>query len=266
MYSRRLCWFLALLAVSSLAAATEHDDEVDEVIAAELELQGGAGAAASNPLAAVNNTDLKTTYFRVNDAEDSRAVDYWIKGGWTFATWGKLSYELTYTETNITGSSEQDWKNLSLKPIFFFKQGQIGSWRYKMATGFEWILDFDNEDKGIGTGSDQIAPLLGIALNPRPGTTLVPLVQHFVDYNGSRDINTTGFRLIGIQKLPRNAWTKLDLIVPRDWENDTTPAIAEVELGMMQSPTFGLYLSAIAGIGSDRNVDWGGSVNMRFSY
>ena len=182
---RILLWLTPLLVGSPLSVAAEEESTVDEVIAEDVELQGGAGAAASNPLAAVNNTDLKATYFSLNDPNDSRAGDYWIKGGWTYASWGKLSYELIYTETNITGSSENDWNSLSLKPIFFIKSGQLGSWRYKLATGFEWILDFDNDDKGIGTGSDIISPLLGIALNPRRGTMLVPLVQHFVNYNGT---------------------------------------------------------------------------------
>ena len=58
--------------------------------------------------------------------------------------------------------------------------------------GAEWIVDFGNEDKGIGSGSDQIAPLVGVAF-VRGGTVLVPLVQHFVEYDGP-DVNQTAFR------------------------------------------------------------------------
>ena len=57
--------------------------------------------------------------------------------------------------------------------------------------GVEWILDFDNDDRGIGSGSDQLAPLIGVALSPRPGTTLIPLIQQFWSYSGN-DVNTTG--------------------------------------------------------------------------
>jgi hypothetical protein len=80
----------------------------------------------------------------------------------------------------VTGSSENDWESLHLKPIYFPKQGEWDAWKYKLAIGVEWIVDFGNDDKGIGSGSDQIAPLVGVAL-VRGGTVLVPLVQHFVE-------------------------------------------------------------------------------------
>ena len=136
-----------------------EEETTAEAIQMDLEEQG-AGAAASDPLAKVNNTDLKWTYFRLDDPNDSRLNDYWIKGAWMFAPWFKFNYELHYQETNITGSSENDWESLRLKPIFFLKDGRSGSWKYRLATGFEWIKDFDNRDKGIGSGSDQIAPRL----------------------------------------------------------------------------------------------------------
>lgn len=170
---------MLLIAISALSTLAAEEETTTQAAKTEIE-QSGEGAAASNPLAALNNTDLKWTSIRVNDPNDSRRNDYWIKGGWTFASWGKLSYDLTYQETNITGVSESDWESLSLKPIFFIKSGQLDSWMYRMTTGFEWIIDFDNRDKGIGTGSDLISPLFGVALLPRKGTTLVPLVQHFV--------------------------------------------------------------------------------------
>lgn len=66
-----------------------------------------------------------------------------------------------------------------------------------MAVGFETIIDLGESDKGIGTGSDQIAPLFGVALaNPEMRWTLIPLVQHFADVNGDADISQTAARLI----------------------------------------------------------------------
>lgn len=228
--------------------------------------QEGAGAAASDPLAKVNNTDLKWTYFSLNDSNDSRINDFWIKGAYMFAPWFKFNYELHYWETDKTGSSENDWESLRLKPIFFLKDGKLGSWKYRLATGFEWILDFNNDDKGIGSGSDQIAPLFGVALLPRKGTTLVPLVQQFLSYNGD-NVNTTAFRLIGLQQLPNRFWGKLDLKVPVDWENDeTVPASGELELGKMFTSLFGIYVNGLFGIGGNRTFDWGAGLNLRFVY
>jgi hypothetical protein len=128
----------------------------------------------------------------------------------------KLKYELHYWDTDVTGSSDNDCESLHLKPIYFPKKlvGEWGGWKYKTAIGGEWILDFGHARKGIGSGSDQIAPLVGLAL-VRGGTVLVPLVQHFVEYDGP-DINQTSFRLIAIQSLPNDFWGKLDAKVPVD--------------------------------------------------
>ena len=256
-----LLFVVAVLSVCTTSVFASEDELTAEQRTSDAELSGSGGAAASNPISAVNNTDLKWTHVRLNDPNDSRQNDYWVRGGWTFARWLKLSYELTYRETNLTGSSLSDWESLSLKPIFFIKNGEMGSWKYRLATGFEWIVDFDN----FGEGSDQISPLFGVALLPRKGTTLVPLVQHFVSYNGPT-VNTTGFRLIGIQSLPYEAWLKMDLIVPYDWESERIPATLEIELGKMSRSFFGVYVSGITGIGGDAFVNWGASLNLRFVY
>ena len=100
---------------------------------------------------------------------------------------------------------------------------------------------------------------------PRKGTTLVPLVQHFLSYNGP-NVNTTGLRFIGIQSFPYRIWSKLDLIVPYDWENYKIPASVEVELGKMSTSFFGVYVSGLTGIGGDSTIDWGASLNVRFVY
>ncbi len=49
------------------------------------------------------------------------------------------------------------------------------------AIGGDWIVEFDDEDKGIGVGADQIAPLAGVAFSHfTSGLVLIPLAQHFV--------------------------------------------------------------------------------------
>ena len=219
---------------------------------------------ASNPLAAVTNTDLRAQYFDL-DGPDRR--DYWVDGADMLTPNLKLKYELHYWDTDVTGSSESDWESLHLKPIYFPEKmiGKLGEWKYKVAIGGEWILDFGNEDKGIGSGSDQIAPLVGVAL-VRGDTVLVPLVQHFVEYDGP-DVNTTAFRLIGIQSLPNKFWGKLDAKVPVDWEHDNEiPATVEMQLGKMFTPAFGTYMDGLVGIGGHKPYDWGVGVGMRFNY
>jgi hypothetical protein len=221
-----------------------------------------AGENASNPLASVNNTDIRLQYF---DLGGSDRNDYWVDGSYMLTPKLKLKYELHYWDTDVTGSNENDWESLHLKPIYFPKQGEWGSWKYKLAIGVEWLVDFGNEDKGIGSGSDQIAPLVGLAL-VRDKTVLVPIVQHFVEYDGP-DVNQTSFRLIAIQSLPNNYWLKLDAKVPIDWENDNAVlASAEPQLGKMFTPSFGVYVDGLFGIGGDRPYDWGTGLGVRFNY
>ena len=60
------------------------------------------------------------------------------------------------------------------------------------------------------------------------------------------DAMIIGLRADG--RLLHNIWSKLDLIVPYDWENDRLQATVEVELGKMSTFFFGLYVSGLTGI------------------
>jgi hypothetical protein len=228
--------------------------------------QAFAEENASNPLAVVNNTDIRLQYFDLGGSAER--WDFWVvDGAYMLTPKLKLKYELHYWDTDVTGSRESDWESLHLKPIYFPEDwvGNFGAWKYKVAIGGELIVDFGNEAKGIGSGSDQIAPLVGVALS-RGNTVLVPLVQHFVEYNGP-DVNQTAFRLIGIQSLPNGFWGKLDAKVPVDWENgNAIPATVELQIGKMFSPSFGTYVDGLVGVGSDRPYDWGLGIGVRFNY
>ncbi len=243
-------------------AAAEEDATAGEKTAAGQVASASDGENASNPLASVNNIDVRWQYF---DLDGPRRNDFYLDGSYMVAPFLKLKYELHYWETDVTGSGEDNWESIHIKPIFFPKQGKWGDWKYKLAVGGEWILDFGNDDKGIGSGSDQIAPLVGIALS-KGKTVLVPLIQHFVSYDGP-DVNQTAFRLIAIQALPDQFWVKLDLKLPIDWEHDNEiPATVEMQLGKMLSPTFGVYVDGLFGLGGDRPYDWGVGVGVRFNF
>jgi hypothetical protein len=217
---------------------------------------------ASNPLAAVDNTDLRYQYF---DLDGPDRHDLYLDGSYMLSPKLKLKYELHYWDTDVTGSNRNGFETFHLKPIYFPGQGEWGDWKYKLAIGGEWIVGFGNEEEGIGDGSDQLAPLVGVAL-VKGNTVLVPLIQHFVSYNGP-DTNQTAFRLIAIQSLPNDFWAKLDAKVPVDWENnEAIPATAEVQLGKMFSPGFGIYTDGLIGIGGDRPYEWGLGLGLRFNY
>ena len=219
---------------------------------------------ASNPLAAVNNIDLRAQYFDLGGPERK---DYYVDGAYMVTPKLKLKYELHYWDTDVTGSSESGWESFVLKPIYFPEQwaGQWGGWKYKVAVGGDLIIDFGNEDQGIGSGSDQVAPLIGVSM-ARDNTVVVPLLQHFVEFDGP-DVNQTSFRLIAIQSLPNKSWGKLDAKVPVDWENDNEiPASLELQLGRMFSKSFGAYLDGLVGVGGDRPYDWGMGAGLRFTF
>jgi len=76
---------------------------------------------ASNPLAAVNNTDLRMQYF---DMDGSDRSDYWVDSAYMVTPKLKLKYELHYWNTDVTGSRESGFEEFRLKPIYFPTQGK----------------------------------------------------------------------------------------------------------------------------------------------
>jgi hypothetical protein len=219
------------------------------------------GENASNPLAAVDNTDLRWQYF---DLDHGSRQDYFIDGAKMLSPDLKLKYELHYWSTDATDRDENDWESLHLKLIYFAKNGTWGDRPYRLAVGAEWIKDFRHHDKGIGSGADQLAPLVGVALK-MGDATLVPLVQHYLSYSGN-NVNQTAFRLIGIQPFAGQSWAKLDIKVPYDWENDEVPASIELQLGKSFTPSFGLYVDGLVGLGGNKPYDLGGGIGLRFNY
>ena len=215
----------------------------------------------SNPLAAASNLDLRAKYLDLGD--DFERYIYSLEGSTMLSPKIKLKYELHYWDTDVTGSSENDWESLVIKPIFFVSEGIKNDTKYRLAVGFDWIHDFDNEDKGIGGGSSIIAPFVGLALGVSEQTIIIPLVQHFMSYDGN-SVNETGLRLIGMQQLPQQMWLKLDAKVPIDWQHDEeVPASVELQWGKMFNARFGAYVDGLAGVGGDRPYDYGLGIGLR---
>lgn len=237
---------------------------------ADFDLDGpqmaGDSENASNPLAAVSNTDIRWQHLDLVDGL-GRVNDFFIDGAFMVNPKLKIKYELHYWETDVTGNSEHDWESMVMKGIYFLSEGILESgMKYRTAVGVDLIWDFGNKDKGIGSDADQIGPFAGVALGLKGGTMLIPLVQQFWSYSGE-DINTTAFRLIAMQPLPNQTWLKLDAKVPIDWENDkNVPANAELQFGKNISELLALYIDGLVGIGKDRTFDWGVGTGLRFKY
>ena len=219
---------------------------------------------ASNPLAKVKNTDVRLKYFDLGN--DSRLNDYYIEGAFMPTNSLKLKYELHYWDTNVSGSSQSGWESVRLKGIYFPTEGVRGNLKYRVSVGMDWILDQGDVDKGIGTGADQIAPFVGIALGLPSGDMLIPLLQHNESYSGN-DVSFTTLRTIWLRILPQARWLKADAKFSVDWENDReTPASIELQYGKNLNRNFALYVDALAGLGGHRQFDWGVGMGFRANY
>jgi hypothetical protein len=71
---------------------------------------------ASNPLAAVNNTDLRAQYFELGGSD---LVDLYADGAYMIIPQLKFKYELHYSFTDVTGLWQNGFESLHLKTIYF---------------------------------------------------------------------------------------------------------------------------------------------------
>jgi hypothetical protein len=219
---------------------------------------------ASNPLAAVNNTDLR---YKFIETDGTDLQDAYVEGGYMVRPDLKLKYELHYNSTDSSGNRETDFEKVSAKAIYFPTQTSLsGGWAVKSAVGLEWIVDLGDRDKGIGSGSDQLGPFFGFAFaNANSGLSLIPLIQHYESYSGE-DYSQTALRLIAILPFADDYWAKLDLKIPYDWENEVWPASAEMQVGYNIRPGLAVYADLLVGLGSDRPYDQGVGLGLRFNY
>lgn len=228
------------------------------------QIEEAASENASNPLAAVNNTDLRYKY-KSSSGSDLR--DAYLEGSYMIIPELKLKYEVHYNSTDVSGSRENDFEKASLKAIYFPTQNRLGeTWGVKTAVGLEWIVDLAYQSKSIGPGSDQLAPLFGLAFsNNDNGLTLIPLVQHYQSYNG-KDFSQTALRLIALKPFAEDFWAKMDLKVPYNWNTEAWPATTELQLGYNFNSSIAAYTDAMVGMGNARPFDVGIGVGLRFNY
>ena len=119
----------------------------------------GGGANASDPTAAVNFVDFRIQTFDLIDGSDRDR--YAVEGAYVISPQHKLTYEINYWDTNITGQNESGLESVKSKYIYL-QPGMLDSGlKYKLAAGVEVILGQGEVDEGIGSGTDQIAPLFG---------------------------------------------------------------------------------------------------------
>lgn len=226
---------------------------------------GFADENASNPLAATSNTDIRLQSFDLGGSADRQ--DLFIDGAFMLRDNLKIKYELHYNSTDATGTRYNGFEQALVKVIYFPSEKRLNdTWSMRTAIGIDWAVDLGDTAKGIGSGSDTLAPFGGAAFaNTSTGLTLIPLIQHFESYNGN-DVSMTAARLIALQPFAEKYWAKLDLIVPYDWVNDAVPATAEVQIGYNVSRKIAIYGDILVGLGNDRPYDSGVGLGLRFKF
>ena len=220
---------------------------------------------ASNPLSKGRNTDLR---IQSTSGSGGDKTDYFIDGAFMARDNLKIKYELHYNSVSSDLGSAEGLERAVLKAIFFPTEGRLNeTWGYRLALGLDWIIEGTSYDKGIGAGADQLGPFAGVALgNSETGLTLIPLLQHVVSYTGPTDVSQTAMRLIALQPFASDYWAKLDLKVPYDWNAETWPSTAELQLGYNVNDRMAVYGEVLVGLGGDRPYDHGGGIGLRFKY
>ncbi len=169
----------------------------------------------------------------------------------------------------MTGESEADLSELSLKPIFLTPMKPFGI-KARLALGFEWLIDLGESSEGTGSGTDQIAPLAGVGWLLTDEDFIITLAQYFHSYDEDDrvdDVRRTGPRLIYIRTLPAiKGWAKVDFKGQIDHEDgDDFTQTLELQLGTMITRTVGIYGELLLGdaVFDTNAYDIGGGVALR---
>ena len=215
----------------------------------EPEKASGGGAAASDPTAGVNYLDIKPRYFDLTKGNEESVLE--VEGVYAFSPSFTVQYEIIGTRTNRAGNWETGFRELSLRPLYLHPIKPFGI-KAKLGLGVEWFKDLGDVDDGTGTGTDRIAPLMGIGWLLTDKDFVVTLVQYFHSYDedaGVDEVRKTGPRLIYIRSIPSiNGWGTVDLKASIDHEddNDFTQTL-ELQLGTMVSDRIGLFGEVFVG-------------------
>jgi hypothetical protein len=242
-----------------------------QIVCLTAHAEAASGAAASDPTAAVNYQDLRFRYFDLDGGADKKSFE--TEGAYMLHPRLKLTNELRYVNTDRSGRSKQDFEEFKFKTIFLSNIKPFGV-KAKLALGAEWLKDLGDFEDGTGTGSDKIAPLVGIGWVPNDENFIVTLVQYFYSYDTDsafdQDVRTTNPRLIWIRSMPAfGGWFKADLKMVIDHEDDENfDQTLELQLGRMLTPKWGVFAELFLGddvLDSD-SYNYAAGVGVRFVY
>ena len=231
--------------------------------------EAGGGANASDPTASVNFVDLRFQAFDLDGTSDRDR--FAVEGAYIITEGHKITYELNYWKTNITGKDETGLESVKMKYINLQPKMLSSGLKYKLAIGVEVIHDLGEVSDGIGSGTDQIAPLFGAGWSLNDRNFVITLVQYFHSFSedaNAQKVRTTGPRLIWIYNIPDiGGWLKVDDKFSIDHENDNHSSnILEIQLGKMFTPTIGGYIEYLTNTGGIKQYEDGFGVGLRIAF
>ena len=229
----------------------------------------GGGANASDPTASVNFVDLRFQAFDLDGTADRDR--FAVEGAYIITEEHKITYELNYWDTNITGQDETGLESVKMKYINLQPKMLSSGLKYKLALGVEIIHSLGEVSEGIGSGTDQIAPLFGAGWSLDDRNLVITLVQYFHSVSedaNAKKVRTTGPRLIWIYKIPDiGGWLKVDDKFSIDHENDNHSSnTLEIQLGRMFTPTIGGYIEYLTSTGGVKQYEDGFGVGLRIAF
>ena len=77
-----------------------------------------------------------------------------MEGAYIITEENKVTYELNYWDTNITGQDESGLESFKMKYINLRPKMLSGALKYKLAVGVEIIHGLGEVSEGIGSGTD----------------------------------------------------------------------------------------------------------------
>jgi hypothetical protein len=225
-------------------------------------------AAGSDPTKPVRFQDIRSRYLDYQN--DKSIFDVSTDGSFVFSPDFKITNELHYFVTDISGNYESEFESLHLTPTYstdLFKFRKISG---RAIFGVNWIKNLGDFEDGTGTGSDRIGPLVGLGLNLTEYGFMALVVQYIHSYredDGAPDVNATASRLLFVRALEEfNGWVRVEFQSLIDHENDDRFSLeGEFQLGKIIADNVGLFAEIRVPLRS-QPFDYGVGIGLRFLY
>ena len=225
-------------------------------------------AAGSDPTKPVRFQDTRSRYL---DLENGKSIyDVSTDGQFVFSPNFKISNELHYFVTDISGNYKSEFESLQLTPTFSTELFKLRKINGRAIFGLNWVKNLGDFEDGTGSGSDQIGPLVGLGLNLTDYGFFALVVQYVHSYSeedNAPDINATTSRLLFVRAIDEfNGWARAEFRSLINHENDDKFSLeGELQLGKVIADNVGLFAEIRMPLRS-QPFDYGVGIGLRVLY